>query len=413
MDNWFQSKWFIRVLALAFAITLFIFVNVESNSTQSESSIPGRNSQIQTIEDVPVDIKIDSDNYVVSGVPEFATVSLEGSPALLMPMISNRSFSVFVDLNGLEEGEHTVELEHNITGNISVYIEPKTINISIEERASEEFPITVDFLNTDKLPAGYEVGDYELNQSTVMITTSRSLMEQIGVVRVYVDVEGLDSAIRNREVPINVYDSQGNELNVRMDRETVVISAEILNPSKTVPISIDTNGELPEGFSLLATSANLDEVEIFAISEVLNGIESISTEPIDLSEITESGTIEVGLALPEGVITEEVETIEVTVQVEETRTIEAMAIEEEGLAEGQEVTFLTPDSGEMELTVTGNQSLISELNKDDFQISVDLANLEPGEHSIPISINWDKLDDVTVNAEFDEVTVTIEEPQAE
>ncbi|WP_405098526.1 YbbR-like domain-containing protein [Oceanobacillus sp. FSL H7-0719] len=413
MDNWFQSKWFIRVLALAFAITLFIFVNVESNSTQSESSIPGRNSQIQTLEDVPVDIKIDSDNYVVSGVPEFATVSLEGSPALLMPMISNRSFSVFVDLNGLEEGEHTVELEHNITGNISVYIEPKTINISIEERASEEFPITVDFLNTDKLPAGYEVGDYELNQSTVMITTSRSLMEQIGVVRVYVDVEGLDSAIRNREVPINVYDSQGNELNVRMDRETVVISAEILNPSKTVPISIDTNGELPEGFSLLATSANLDEVEIFAISEVLNGIESISTEPIDLSEITESGTIEVGLALPEGVITEEVETIEVTVQVEETRTIEAMAIEEEGLAEGQEVTFLTPDSGEMELTVTGNQSLISELNKDDFQISVDLANLEPGEHSIPISINWDKLDDVTVNAEFDEVTVTIEEPQAE
>lgn len=413
MDNWFQSKWFIRVLALAFAITLFIFVNVESNSTQSESSIPGRNSQIQTLEDVPVDIKIDSDSYVVSGVPEFATVSLEGSPALLMPMISNRNFSVFVDLNGLEEGDHTVELEHNITGNISVYIEPKTINISIEERASEEFPITVDFLNTDKLPAGYEVGDYELNQSTVMITTSRSLMEQIGVVRVYVDVEGLDSAIRNREVPINVYDSQGNELNVRMDRETVVISAEILNPSKTVPISIDTNGELPEGFSLLATSANLDEVEIFAISEVLNGIESISTEPIDLSEITESGTIEVGLALPEGVITEEVETIEVTVQVEETRTIEAMAIEEEGLAEGQEVTFLTPDSGEMELTVTGNQSLISELNKDDFQISVDLANLEPGEHSIPISINWDKLEDVTVNAEFDEVTVTIEEPQAE
>lgn len=413
MDNWFQSKWFIRVLALAFAVTLFIFVNVESNSTQSESAIPGRNSQTQTLEDIPVDIRIDSENYVVSGVPEFATVLLEGSPALLMPTISNRSFSVYVDLNGLEEGEHTVELEHDIGGDVNVYIEPKTIDVSIEERASEEFPITVDFLNTDKLPTGYEIGGYELNQSSVTVTTSRNIMNQIGVVKIFVDVEGLDSPIINREVPINVYDRQGNELNVRLDRETVIISADILNPSKTVPISIETTGELPDGFSLLSTSANLDEVEIFAVSDVLEGIESISTEPIDLSEITESGTIEVDLALPEGVITEEVETIEVTVQIEETRTIEALAIEEEGLADGQEVTFLTPENGEMELTVTGNQSLISGMNPNDFRVSINLADLEPGEHSLPISIDWDEIDNVTVESEFDEATVTIEEPQAE
>jgi len=413
MDNWFQSKWFIRILALAFAVTLFIFVNVETNTTQSDSSIPGRNSQVQTLEDVPVDIKIDSEDYVVSGVPEFATVSLEGSPALLMPMISNRNFSVFVDLNGLEEGEHTVDLEHDITGNINVYIEPKTIEVSIEERASDEFPITVDFLNTDKLPDGYEIGEYELSQSSVMITTSRSIMNQIGIVKVFVDVDGLDSPITNRELPINVYDSQGNELNVRLDQETVTISADILHPSKTVPISIETTEELPDGLSLLSTSANLDEVEIFAVSNILEDIESISTEPIDLSEITESGTIQVDLALPEGVITEDEETIEVTVEIEETRKIEALEIEKEGLAKGQEVTFLTPKNGEMELTIKGNQSLIGKLNPKDFRISIDLADLEPGEHSLPISIDWDEIEDVTLKSEFDEAKVAIEEPQAD
>lgn len=408
MDNWFQSKWFIRVLALAFAITLFIFVNVESNSTQSDSSIPGRNTQTQTLEDVPVKIDIDSENYVVSGVPEFATVSLEGTTALTMPTILNRNFSIYVDLNGLEEGNHTVELKHDISEDIKVYIEPKTIDVTIEERASEEFPITVDFLNTDKLPAGYEVGDFGLDQSFVTITTSRSIMEQIGVVKIFVDVGSLDSPISNREVPINVYDSQGNELDVRLDRETAVISVDILNPSKTVPVSVETTGELPEGFSLQSVSANLDELEIFGTSDVLDGIESISTEEINLSEITESGTIEVELALPEGVFTGDVETIEVTIEIEETRVIEAMTIEDEELEAGQAITFLDPEGAEMDLTITGNQSLVNGLSPDDFRLSVNLEGLDPGEHIVPISVDWEELEDVTVSLEFDEASISIQ-----
>src|SRR5699024_3615249 len=110
MDNWFQSKWFIRVLALAFAITLFIFVNVETNTTQSDSSIPAANSQVQTLDAVPINIDIDSYRYVVIGVPESATVAFEGPPALIMSAISKRNFSMLVDLHGLEERNHTVEL---------------------------------------------------------------------------------------------------------------------------------------------------------------------------------------------------------------------------------------------------------------------------------------------------------------
>lgn len=407
MDNWFQSKWFIRVLALAFAVTLFIFVNIESTSTPNDSAIPGRNSQTQLLEDVPVNINIDSDNYVVSGVPEFVTVSLEGTPSSLMPTILNRNFSVYVDLIGYEEGEHQVELKHDFSEDIRAYIEPKTITVFIEERANEEFPITVDFLNESQLPAGYEIGEYTLNQETVMITTSRSIMEQIGVVRVYVDVGGLDTSITNREVPINVYDSQGNELNVRLDRETAVISVDILNPSKTVPLSEETTGELPAGLSLLSISANLDEIEIFATSEILENITAITTEDIDLSQITKSGTIEVGLALPEGVITEETVTLQVEVELEETNVLEAMAIEEDGLDPDQEVSYSTPADGELDLTIVGNQSVVSELSAEDFRVYIDVGNLAPGQHTVPVAIEWDEIEDVTVTAEYEEVEITI------
>ena len=408
MDNWFQSKWFIRVLALGFAITLFIFVNVESNSSSSESSIPGRNLQTQTLDDVPVEIDINSDDYVVSGVPEYATVTLEGSPATIMPAIFNRNFTVYVDLQGLGEGNHTVELQHTVSDDISVYIEPKTIEVSIEERASQEYPITVEFLNTDQLPPGVEVGGYELDQSSVQITTSRRIMEQIGVVKIYVDVAGQETSISNREVPVNVYDTQGNELQVRLDRETVVISVDFVSPSKVVPIDIETTGELPEGFSLLSISANLDEVEIFAVSDILEQIESISTEEIDLSEITESGTIDVGFDLPDGVYTGKLETIEVSVEIEEARVLEDMAIEEEELGDGLAVTFVEPSKAEMDITVTGNETFLRELSPDDFRVLVDLAGLEPGEHLVPVEVEWDEVEDVTVTPEFEEITVEIE-----
>src|SRR5699024_1142088 len=180
------------------------------------------------------------------------------------------------------------------------------------------------------------------------------------------------------------------------------------NPSKTVPVSVETTGELPEGFSLESISANLDEAEIFATSEILAEIEAVTKEEIDLSEVTESGTMEVELALPEGVITEELETIEVTVEVEETRTLEAMMIEEEGLEEGQAVTYSSPEGGEMEITVTGNQSIVSELGAGDFRLFIDLSNLEPGEHLIPISVEWDETEDIEMTGEYEEASIIIE-----
>src|SRR5699024_6994513 len=161
MDNWFNNKWFVRGISLAFAILLYVFVSYEMTTTQSESRIPGGadTDRVQTLNDVPVSIRIDGDKYVVSGVPEFVTVSLEGPNSILTPTVMQRNFEIFVDLRDLGEGTHTVDLEYTrISDELSVYIEPKTIDITIEERATEGFVVKVDCINIDKLPEGYELG---------------------------------------------------------------------------------------------------------------------------------------------------------------------------------------------------------------------------------------------------------------
>lgn len=406
MDNWFKSRWFVRGISLFFAIVLYVFVQVEMDQYQNDSRIPDNNEGIQTVENVPINIRIDEDNYVVSGVPEFSTVSLEGPTGTTTATARQKNFDVFVDLQNLEEGTHTVELQHSgVPEELTIYIEPKTIEVTIEERASEEFDVAVDFINTEQLPQGYEIGTSEVSPQKVTITSSREVIDKIAIVKVFVDVAGLEENIDSREVPVNVYDASGNELNVKVEPESIAVSAEIQNPSKTVPVTLSTTGDLPEGYSLTSISANVDEAEIFGTSDVLEGVEEIATEEIDMSEITESGTINVGLALPDGANAPELEQVEVTIELEQTRTVEDVPIDIENLEEGQEVSFVEPADPTMNITVVGNQSDVSELTTEDFQVTVDAGGLESGEHQLPVTVEGPENSEV--NGQFGQVTIEI------
>lgn len=405
MDNWFKSKWFVRVVSLIFAVSLYVFVSVEVDSTNDDSRIlPGASSETQTLEDVPLEILIDSDRYVVSGVPEYVTVTLEGPTHLLTPIARQQNFSVFIDLEDLDEGEHTVEVEYtNVPDDLSVYIEPKTVDVTIEERASEEFSINIDIINEDKLPVGYELGEPTLDPNTVTITSSKHIIDQIAMVKVFVDVSGLTESINNRELPINVYDSQGNELSVRIEPENTILSMEVNNPSKVVSLNVPTTKELPDGYKLVSLEPKIDEVQVFATTDVLAELESVSTEPVDLSKITKTGTINVPLDLPDNVASN-IEEVEVDVELEQTKEIEDIAIQVEGMDEDN-YTFITPQSAMMNVIAVGNEIYVGGLEPDDIEVSINLDGLLEGQHNIPVSVTGPEY--VTFEAEYEEVTLEV------
>lgn len=404
MDNWFKSKWFVRAISLFFAVLLFVVVEMEETKFQTDSRVPSGSDKVEVLEGIPVDIQIDSEKFVVSGVPEFVTLSLEGSAGHLTPVIMTRNFEVFVDLRELGEGKHTVDIEYDkIPSELSVYIEPKTVEVEIEERASEEFAVDVDFINIDQLPEGYELGEPEIKPDQVRITSSRSVIEQIAIVKVYIDVAGLTESINNREVPVNIYDSQGNGLNVRVEPSSVVASVPIDNPSKKVPLEVETKGELPEDYSLVSITPEIEEVEVFAVSAVLDELEVLTTEDIDLSEISESGEYEVKVDLGEGMSVNE-ETVKVAIEIEQMRVIEDVAIEVKN-ADNQEVLFIDPDVDTMNVEFVGSDEKVKAISIDDFQLFIDIKGLGKGEHKVPVSIEGP--DDVTSNVEFEQITIEI------
>ncbi|MFZ3579145.1 YbbR-like domain-containing protein [Virgibacillus sp. DJP39] len=410
MDKWFKSKNFVRIISLAFAILLYVVVSLDLSDSQSgnDSRIPSNeSSDIETIEDFPIGIRINEDKYVVSGVPEHATVQLQGSQGVLVPTVRQKNFDVFVDLEGLNPGEHTVEVEYsNIPNDLEVFVEPKEVNVVIKERASEKFSVDVDFINTDKLGEGFELGSTEVEPERVTITSSKDVIDRIAIVKVFVDVAGLEQSIESREVPVKVYDSQGNELNVKnIEPENVTVSAKLLNPSKTVPVAVPTTGDLPDGYSLSSIKANTDEVEVFATSAVLEGIKEVSTEEIDLSDLTKSTTIKTKLSLPDGARVPKTEEIEVKIDLERAKTIKNVSIEVEKLEDGQDISFVKPDDAKTSVTAIGTEESISKLTAEDIQLLVNAEGLGEGEHQVPLTIKGP--DNITFKAEMEQVTIEI------
>ena len=404
MDKLFQNKWAIRVISLILALTLYFFVNLEANSEQNESRVdPGNASETQVLEDVPLDIKIDAENYVVSGVPEVVSVTLEGKRSSLAPIVRLRNFDVIVDLTDYEEGDHTVTLEYEgLPENVTAYIEPKEIDVTIESRATEQFGVDIDLVNEDKLPVGYELGEPEIAPETVTLVSSREQIEQVAMVKAFVDVRDLKESIRNKEVPIVVYDAQGNDMNVRVEPETVTISIPVERPSKTVDLNLETKGDLPDDIEI----KNMEipsEIEIFGKKELLSEIDQISTEELDMSKIENSGKQKVALDFPDG-ITSNDDKIDVDIELEQTKQFKEVPIEVIGKDES-DVRFVKPKDPEIEVTIKGSDEILKKVNEEDVKATIDLSGLEEGEHKVDVQLEGPE--DVTLKAEPKEVTVEV------
>ncbi|WP_053217576.1 CdaR family protein [Virgibacillus senegalensis] len=412
MDNWLKSPWVIRGLSLAMAILLFTAVRLDDNIAPADDSktfIPSGSEQIETMNNVPVNIEIEEDSYVVSGVPQTVNMSVEGPNSSITPLVRQRPFEVFVDLQGLEPGTHNVEIQYSgIPSDINVDMEPKTAEVTIEDRATESFPVNVDYINPSQLADGFEIGNASAEPETVEITSSQSEVDKVAVVKAYVDLKDVDKPIESREVPVKVYDSQGNELSVRVEPETVEVSVDINSPNKEVPVETVTRGELPDGYAIKSMEVEPSDVKVYASEENLANIEQVETEEIDLSKITEATTMEVSLAANSEIRLLEPEQVQVKIELERTEktSVENIPIDVRNLPENATITFVEPEEEEMDLTALGTEEELEGVSASDFQLTIDAGDLAEGEHELPVSISGP--DGIAVEPEFEEVTVQIE-----
>ncbi|HSR04802.1 MAG TPA: CdaR family protein [Proteiniclasticum sp.] len=203
-------------------------------------------------------------------------------------------------------------------------------------------------------------------------------------------------------VPI---DENGNEVNhVIIAPLYVEVNVEVFR-TKTVPLVIDTSGEIGAGFELQTNSIAPGEMLIAGPDNLLEQVNEIKTAEFNLASLTDTTDVILNLLIPNGIISinnGSTATVTFEVRAYETKTL-SKNLSVLGLAEGLTAEF---SSDTVEVVVSGPQSALEAVTEGNITVEIDLADLVAGEYKLkPVIGLPENIGQVSVTPE--EITVTI------
>lgn len=389
MDN----AWFIKILALLLAILLYFSIP-NSGSESREVNVPGENSTA-VISDIPVKVYYDTENLVVSGIPDTVEVTIKGQQTLVQSVKALRNFEVFVNLTNAKIGKQKVNFEiRELSDRLDATIDPESANISIQEKVTKEFSVEAEF-NTALLEEGYAAGDPTLDPKKVKITGAKDIVEKIMYVKAAIESKGGINQTFTQVAQIQVLDRELNKLSVDIEPETVKVTIPVKAQSKKVPIEIIKKGTPPTGITIESIKLDIDEATISGNDEILKEIENVLVE-VDVSKITDNITLSLPVIIANGIKKVTPELVKATVNVTKQGevTVSGIPLNIRGLSELYEAVVTDPGDQLIDLLVTGQSAKIAGLTPDDFMIFIDLSGLTEGNHDVnihvegPSDVNW-------------------------
>ncbi|GAB4259322.1 MAG: hypothetical protein Kow0092_07460 [Deferrisomatales bacterium] len=182
--SFFFENWGLKILSLAFATLLWMFVVGEKRSEVSLS--------------VPLELtRVPADMVIVSPVPEAIRVRLNG-PRTLIAAVNPQQLAVTLDLDGIQPGISAFEIlpsRLSLPRGVEVtYLSPSVITLEADRKVRKEVPVKPRVRGT---PAeGFEVGEVTVDPPTVVVEGPERVVKQLREVPTeFVDVSGLNGGV--------------------------------------------------------------------------------------------------------------------------------------------------------------------------------------------------------------------------
>ncbi|SDN80493.1 YbbR-like domain-containing protein [Bacillus sp. OK048] len=399
MDKLMDNPWFIKILALLMAVLLYSAVPNAASKT-NDINVPGvKTSEI--LEEIPVKAYYDTENLVVSGLPDMVEVTLEGPMPHVQSAKALKNFEVFVDLTNAKIGNQKVKFEvSGLSEKLKATIKPASVTVSIQERISKEFTVEAEF-DRELIKEGYSAGQPTVKPNKVKITGAKDVIDRITYVKATLDGKALLDSTVSKNAQVRVLDKELNKLDVVVEPDTVEVTIPVKSNNKTVPINIVEKGTPPAGVTLESITLDVKEAVISGSEDVLKDTNSVRVE-VDISKINENTTLTLPIIISNGVTKVTPETVKATVVVaksESEKAVSAIPINVKGLSDQYEAVVNDPSNRLINLLVFGPGNAITGLGPNDFTIFVDLTGLTDGVHTVniqvtgPTNVTWkpDKL----------------------
>lgn len=286
----------IPYMLISLLFSLILFFNV--NSSNFSRLISSETSYEESIQNVPINVVYDSDEYFVHGFSSNVSVKLSGANRIQLNKEidpDTRDFSVVADLTKLGSGTHEVRLKtKNLSSSLFATIEPEKISVTIEKKVKKQFDVSP-ILSSTTSNNGLKVGELSTQPEKVEITTGENTMKEIDRVVASVDSSKLTSDQESIQAPVQALNASGEVLPIQSDPQNVTVNFEIQTPSKEVSLYPIQEGDLPSSVESVKIDLNRTKATITGVQSVIDQIDSIGI-PVDVSQI--QGTVKKFIDVP-------------------------------------------------------------------------------------------------------------------
>ncbi len=382
MDKWLNQPIVVRIISVLLAIMLWFVVNGPGSNSPTTTAITQNEIRI---DNAALEVRFDEEKVALLEAPETVDLVLRGSQRDLS-LFRLRDYKVYADVTGYGPGEVQVPVQFDgFPSNVQVEASPAEVRIVLEALESKPMPVDVEWLGA--LPEGFQVGTPHVQPAEVRVGGAKSMLERVVSVKAYVHLNANSEQLM-QEVALRAVDAQGNRLNVEIQPRTVRIEVPIRSPKKTVPLNLQWQGHLPDGYSVSAVEYTPREVTLFGPLSVLNKYSQYRGPTVDLTGLNGNRDLKLSVPIEKGLFRVEPAEIEVRIQISPTRTktIEQVPVQVKGLADGYEISWIRPADGKLDLTLEGTSERLAGLSAEDVQVILDVSRLAAGEHRKPLEV---------------------------
>lgn len=380
----------LKILSAVCAIIIWIIiVNVYDPSTSvtvSGVEVQLVNTESLTEKEYAYDVVDGSKISVYISGPRSIVTDIKAKDIVATADLSNVTvFSDYVDID--------VKVVKDGVSASSIEIAPKTtaIRLKIENRVTKTFNIDTELVGT---PAdGYVIGGQQISPSSVKVTGTSSVVDSISSVKVSYDVSGATMNISDA-APIKLYDSQGTEIvddRIELSKTAVDIKVNVLM-TKTVPVTYKTKGTPADGYGVSGIDQAVTEAVIAGTEDALRNVNSIDVpdSAIDVSGLNADKIFHVRLSsyLPGNIIVMSEGVVNVTVRIypvsEREISVPVTGIVLSNLPQGYNISF--GDVTAVNITVKGEQSVLTALTVTGIIPTIDLSGIKEGDNTLRLKV---------------------------
>ena len=288
-----RNNTFVKVISLVIAIVLWAYVIQVTNPTKNEKydNIPITIVNQAALEERGLTVLSTDDTAV--------TVNIQGKKSEFVKMNKN-DITASIDVAGYDRGENSVNVVISIPNSMTLISKtPEKVKVTIDKLVSEYKPVVA--IVSGELAAGTELGNITTDVEEVMVQGAKTLVDSISYMKATIEAGSITADKTSQQVTLVPVDSSGKEVaKVTMGQSKVHVSS-MFYYTKTVALTVNTVGEIPEGYQVGKISSP-ETITIKGSKAVLNSINEIVGE-IDISAASLDSTgsrLPVTLKLPQG-----------------------------------------------------------------------------------------------------------------